>query len=112
MDALQITFLNAAGTVLFSRNDMEQGNWTQEEYTVNATFPYVSGKVIQRGQRIFRDSERDEHRTGALSANHCRIHCDFRIVRRTYKHAGNHRQDTRTGVDNGIDGDAVGGWQC
>ena len=40
MDALQITFLNAAGTVLFSRNDMEQGNWTQEEYTVNATFPY------------------------------------------------------------------------
>ena len=31
---------------------MEQGNWTQEEYSVNATFPYDSGKVITRGMRI------------------------------------------------------------
>ena len=53
---MQTTFLNAAGTVLFARDDMEQGNWTQEEYTVNATFPYVAGKVIERGQRLsFRD---------------------------------------------------------
>ena len=53
---MQITFLNAAGTVLFVRDDMEQGNWTQEEYTVNMTFPYDSGKVIERGQRVsFRD---------------------------------------------------------
>lgn len=53
---MQTTFLNAAGTVIFARNDMEQGNWTQEEYTVNATFPYVAGKVIERGQRMaFRD---------------------------------------------------------
>ena len=53
---MQTTFLNPAGTVLFARDDMEQGNWTQEEYTVNATFPYVAGKVIDRGQRIaFRD---------------------------------------------------------
>lgn len=53
---MQTTFLNAAGTVLFVREDMEQGNWTQEEYTVNATFPYDAGKVIQRGMRIaFRD---------------------------------------------------------
>ena len=49
---MQITFLNAAGTVLFARDDMEQGNWTVEEYTVNATFPYIDGKVIERGQRI------------------------------------------------------------
>jgi phage minor structural protein len=49
---MQTTFLNAAGAVLFVRDDMEQGNWTQEEYTVNATFPFVAGKVIQRGQRI------------------------------------------------------------
>ena len=48
--------MNAAGTVLFVRDDMEQGTWTQEEYSVNATFPYVTGKVIERGQRIsFRD---------------------------------------------------------
>ena len=53
---MQTTFLNAAGTVLFVRDDMEQGNWTQEEYTVSATFPYDAGKVIQRGMRIaFRD---------------------------------------------------------
>lgn len=49
---MQTTFLNAAGAVLFVRDDMEQGNWTQEEYTVNATFPFVAGKVIQRGQRL------------------------------------------------------------
>lgn len=53
---MQTTFLNAAGTVLFTRDDMEQGNWTQEEYTVNATFPYDSVKIITRGMRIsFRD---------------------------------------------------------
>ena len=49
---MQITFLNAAGTVLFVRDDMEQGNWTHEEYTVNATFPYVAGKVLERGMRL------------------------------------------------------------
>lgn len=53
---MQTLFLDAAGTVLFSRDDMEQGNWTQEEYTVNLTFPYIEGKVIQRGMRVsFRD---------------------------------------------------------
>lgn len=53
---MQTIFMNAAGVVLFVRNDMEQGNWTVEEYTVNATFPYVDGKVIERGQRIsFKD---------------------------------------------------------
>ena len=49
---MQTTFLNVAGAVLFTRDDMEQGNWTVEQYTVNATFPYVAGKVIERGQRI------------------------------------------------------------
>ena len=53
---METIFLNAAGTTLFVRDDMEQGNWTQEEYTLNCTFPYVSGKVIERGQRVaFRD---------------------------------------------------------
>lgn len=53
---METIFLNAAGTVQFVRDDMESGTWTQEEYTVNATFPYDSAKVIQRGQRIaFRD---------------------------------------------------------
>lgn len=53
---METIFLNAAGTVLFVRDDMEQGEWTQEEYSVNATFPYIPGKVIERGQRFaFRD---------------------------------------------------------
>ena len=53
---MQTTFLNAAGTVLFVRDDMEQGNWTQEESTVNMTFPFDAGKVILRGMRVaFRD---------------------------------------------------------
>lgn len=58
----QMTFLNSAGVVQFVRNDMEQGNWTQEEYTVNATFPYVADKVIERGMRLsFRN-----YATGAI----------------------------------------------
>lgn len=58
---MQVTFLNAAGTVQFVRDDMEQGNWTQEEYSVNATFPYDAGKVITRGMRLaFRDPATDE----------------------------------------------------
>ena len=53
---METKFLNAAGTVLFTRDDMEQGSWSVEQYTVNATFPYVTGKVIERGQRmVFRD---------------------------------------------------------
>ena len=57
---MQTTFLNAAGTVLFTRDDMEQGNWTQEDYAVNATFPFDNGKVIIRGQRLcFRDPATD-----------------------------------------------------
>ena len=53
---METIFLNTAGTVLFVRDDMEEGHWTQEEYTVNATFPFVNDKVILRGMRMaFRD---------------------------------------------------------
>ena len=53
---METIFLNAAGVVQFVRDDMEQGNWTQEEYTVNMTFPFDAGKVILRGMRVaFRD---------------------------------------------------------
>ena len=53
-------FLSASGAMLFSRNDMEEGHWTHEEMSVNATFPYDAGKVIERGQRIaFRDPATD-----------------------------------------------------
>ena len=53
-------FLNAAGTTLFTRSDMETGHWVQEEMSVNATFPYNPEKGIERGQRIaFRDPATD-----------------------------------------------------
>ena len=57
---MEIKVLNPSGSVLFVRDDMEQGEWTQEEYTVNATFPFVAGKVLERGQRIaFRNPATD-----------------------------------------------------
>ena len=57
---MEFIFLNAAGVTLFSRSDMEEGHWTQQEMSVNATFPFDPGKVIERGQRIaFRDPATD-----------------------------------------------------
>jgi phage minor structural protein len=53
---MEFTFLSASGVVLFTRSDAESAHWTQEEMSVNATFPYVPGKEIERGQRVaFRD---------------------------------------------------------
>ena len=49
---MNISFYDAAGTCLFVRSDMEEWHWTQEEMTVNATFPFDAGKVITRGMRI------------------------------------------------------------
>jgi phage minor structural protein len=45
-------FLNASGTTLFARNDMEAGHWVQQEMNVTADFPFVADKVIERGMRI------------------------------------------------------------
>lgn len=57
---MQATFLNASGVVLFTRDDMESGEWTKEEYSVNATFPLDPDKKMERGQRIsFRDPATD-----------------------------------------------------
>lgn len=57
---MEFIFLNAAGTTLFTRTDIESGHWVQHEYSVNADFPFVPGKVIERGMRIaFRDPATD-----------------------------------------------------
>lgn len=57
---MECIFLNAAGTTLFTRTDMESGHWVQQEMSVNADFPFVPGKVIERGMRIaFRDPATD-----------------------------------------------------
>lgn len=49
---MNVTFLNAAGVVQFMRNDMESGHWRQEEYSVNATFPFDPDKIIRDGMRL------------------------------------------------------------
>lgn len=57
---MEFIFLNAAGTTLFVRDDMESGHWVQEQMNVTADFPFDASKVIQIGQRIaFRDPATD-----------------------------------------------------
>ena len=57
---MEFIFLNAAGTTLFTRTDMESGHWIQQEMSVNADFPFVPGKVITQGMRIaFHDPATD-----------------------------------------------------
>ena len=57
---MECIFLNAAGTTLFVRDDMESGHWVQEQMNVTAEFPFDAGKVVQIGQRIaFRDPATD-----------------------------------------------------
>lgn len=53
---MNFTFLKASGEVAFFRSDAEQADWTQEEMTATATFPYVAQKVIERGMvMLFQD---------------------------------------------------------
>lgn len=55
---MEIIFCDAAGTVLFTRLDMESGHWVQQEMSINAVFPFDNAKQIKYGQRIaFRDVE-------------------------------------------------------
>ena len=58
---MQFTFLSASNVVLFTRDDAERADWTQEEMTLNADFPYLADKNITTGQRIlFRDPSTGE----------------------------------------------------
>lgn len=57
---MECVFLNAAGTTLFVRDDMESGHWVQEQMNVTADFPFDPDKKIERGMRIaFRDPAMD-----------------------------------------------------
>ena len=49
---MECIFLNAAGTTLFVRDDMESGHYVTQEMNMTADFPFIPGKVIQAGQRI------------------------------------------------------------
>lgn len=51
---MQFAFLKN-GAVAFIRSDAEEATWTQEEQTVNATFPYIREKEIQRGMVLVFD---------------------------------------------------------
>ena len=60
---MDFTFLKN-GTVAFSRNDAEQAEWTQEEFSLMCTFPYIPQKTIERGMTVlFADPA-----TGAVQA--------------------------------------------
>lgn len=57
---MECIFLNAAGTTLFVRDDMESGHWVQQEMNMTADFPFVADKKIERGMRIaFREPTTD-----------------------------------------------------
>ena len=57
---MEFIFLDSVGMPLFTRTDIESGHWVQQEMSVTADFPFIPGKVIQRGMRIaFRDPATD-----------------------------------------------------
>lgn len=59
---MQFVFLNDKEKTLFIRDDAERAEWTQEEMTLSADFPCVSGKDVTTGQRIFfRDPSTGSH---------------------------------------------------
>lgn len=57
---MEFIFFTAADQLLFSRSDMEEGHWIQQEMQVTAVFPFLESKIITRGMRIgFRDPATD-----------------------------------------------------
>lgn len=57
---MEIFFFNTSGVMLFTRSDLEEGHWVQEEMSVTATFPFVAEKAITHGMRLgFRDPVTD-----------------------------------------------------
>jgi phage minor structural protein len=49
---MRFLFFDAAGTILFERNDAESANVTHEEMSLQVLFPYADHKVVLRGMRI------------------------------------------------------------
>ena len=49
---MNFTFLKSTGDVAFYRSDAEQAIWTQEEFSLNCTFPLDTKKIIERGMVI------------------------------------------------------------
>lgn len=49
---MQFVFFNLAGRPLFVREDAERAEWTHEEMSFYALFPYDAEKVIEHGMRV------------------------------------------------------------
>lgn len=49
---MEFVFRNAAGAVLFVRDDAESAHWTVDQLCLDLVFPYIAWKEIQRGQQI------------------------------------------------------------
>ena len=49
---MEFLFFDAADKVLFTRADADRAIWTVEEYRLEADFPYIAEKALQRGQRV------------------------------------------------------------
>lgn len=49
---MQFIFFDAADNRLFVRDDAETADWSVDEMTLTASFPYIAAKEIQRGMRI------------------------------------------------------------
>ena len=49
---MEFLFFSAADAVQFARDDAESADWTVEDMSLVAEFPYDAAKVLQRGQRV------------------------------------------------------------
>ena len=55
---MQVIVFNAADTRLFVRDDAETAEWSVDQLSFTASFPYQQGKELQRGMRIgFTDAD-------------------------------------------------------
>lgn len=49
---MTFTFLRATGAVAFFRSDAEQAEWSEEQFSLLCSFPYLPEKTIERGMRV------------------------------------------------------------
>ena len=49
---MQFIFFGSDDRILFARDDAESATWQEEEYSLQAMFPFIPDKRILRGQRI------------------------------------------------------------
>ena len=70
---MDFTFLKATGEVAFFRSDAQEAEWTQEEHSLNCTFPYIKKKTIERGMTVlFKDPATGDWQ--AYEVRHCSLY--------------------------------------